>query len=366
MKNFSTITLGCQQNEFDSARMSFILKSLGLNETTKEDADVLIVLSCAVRQTAVDRIFGLIKNNPGKKIFVTGCVIESDKKKLQKLNVDFFSNENIQELLSKINIKADRLNTIEEASRQTSSFIPIMTGCDNFCSYCAVPYTRGREKSRDIGLIINEAEHLIKNQKAKTEITLLGQNVNSFTIDKKTKDKLIRENLDFSKKKDFSILLELLNRIPGDYLIGFISNHPKDMSDDIIEAVARLKNIKKEIHLPLQSGSNKILKLMNRPYTIEDYLKIIEKIKKTAQKFNTKISITTDIIVGFPKETEDDFEKTVQAFRKIGFSMAYINKYSPRAGTAAFKLGDPISWKEKQRRWHILDNELKKASTKIS
>ena len=164
---------------------------------------------------------------------------------------------------------------------------------------------------------------------------LLGQNVNSY-------------------KYDFVKLLKTLNNLDGDFIISFTSNHPKDMSREIIEAVSILPKIKKEIHLPLQSGSNKILKAMNRPYTIDKYLKIVDMINA----IDPNIKITTDVIVGFPGETEQDFQKTVEVFERVKYHQAYINKYSPRAGTAAFALGDPIPWKEKQRRWHILNKCL--------
>ncbi|PIP51067.1 tRNA (N6-isopentenyl adenosine(37)-C2)-methylthiotransferase MiaB, partial [Candidatus Berkelbacteria bacterium CG23_combo_of_CG06-09_8_20_14_all_41_73] len=154
-------------------------------------------------------------------------------------------------------------------------------------------------------------------------------------------------------KYGFAKLLKILNDLPGEFKIRFLTNHPKDMTDDVINAIATLPKIKKEIHLPLQSGSDKILKAMNRPYTAEEYLRLVKSLKSKVHK----VKITTDIIVGFPGETEENFQKTVEVCKKVGFDLAYINKYSPRKGTAAYKLGDPIIWAEKQRRWRIL-NEL--------
>jgi len=323
--------IGCQYNDFDAARFSYALKKLGFKEVIAQKAKIIIIIACAVRQTAVDRIFGRIKNWKNKKIIVTGCVLEADKKKLAKKGVKFGDIEKIEDLIKLIApSRADKISSLMNEGCQASVYVPIMVGCNNFCSYCAVPLTRGREKSRSYNNIIKDVKTLIKN--GHKEIMLLGQNVNSY-------------------KYGFAKLLCALNDLPGDFIISFTSNHPKDMTDEIIEVVAKLPKIKKEIHLPVQSGSNKILKAMNRPYTIEQYLKIVEKIRQV----NPKIKITTDVIVGFPGETEKDFQKTVEVFKRVGFSTAYINKYSPRAGTAAYKLGDPISWDEKKRRWKILD-----------
>lgn len=353
--NFYLWTIGCQQNVHDGTRLGFLLKNLGLKETGDSNADYIFIIACAVRQTAVDRIFGKIKDWKDKKIIVTGCVLSSDKKRLAERGVFFWNIEKPEDLPKILDIKnsQDIKKLFEEGSLFSSS-IPIMYGCDNFCSYCATPYTRGRERSRDFEKIISEAKELIKS--GKKEILLLGQNVNSYKIDKKLKIKMENDNPELKDKKDFSILLQKLDALKGDFQVSFTSNHPKDMSDDIIEAVATLKKVKREIHLPLQSGSNKILKAMNRPYTKEQYLKIIEKIRQS----NPEIQITTDVIIGFPGETKDDFNQTAKIFKKIGYKMAYINKYSPRAGTAAFKLGDPIPWREKQRRWHELDKILSK------
>lgn len=339
MKNFHLLVIGCQQNEFEASRLSYILKSCGFHETSEKEADFIIVLACAVRQTAVDRIFGKIRLWPDKLIIVTGCVIERDRKKLEKSGVKFLNGENYKELAEILGIEEGRvLNSINSSSNQ-SLFVPIMTGCNNFCTYCAVPYTRGREKSRPLTDVIKDVSSIINKEgfEAGSEIMLLGQNVNSY-------------------KFGFADLLKKLNDLSGDFKISFISNHPKDMTDEIIDAVAKLPKIKKEIHLPLQSGSNKILKAMNRPYTREQYLNLVNKIRRA----NSDIELTTDVIVGFPNETEKDFLQTADVMRQVGYKMAYLNKYSPRFGTAAYALGDPISWREKQRRWHILDQILKK------
>ncbi|PIT97643.1 tRNA (N6-isopentenyl adenosine(37)-C2)-methylthiotransferase MiaB [Candidatus Berkelbacteria bacterium CG10_big_fil_rev_8_21_14_0_10_41_12] len=338
--NYWILTLGCQQNKYDSAKLEKVLKDLGFKKTGENSAQYIFVVACAVRQTAVDRLMGRINKWKGKEIFILGCVIEADKRKFKKSNIrvlDSFDKKTLSKILNR------QSQTLRNDKPKTH-FLPIMNGCNNFCSYCAVPYTRGREISRPMNEIIKEAKQII--DAGHKEITLLGQNVNSYNQSEKIKDK--------SKKKDFATLLKKLNSLKGNFMVSFISNHPKDMTDDIIEAVATLPKIKKEIHLPLQSGSDKILKLMNRPYTIKQYLEIVDKIRKA----NPKIKITTDVIVGFPGEDEKEFQDTLGVFKKVGYRMAYINKYSPRAGTAAYKLGDPISWKEKQRRWHKLNKIL--------
>jgi tRNA-2-methylthio-N6-dimethylallyladenosine synthase len=341
IETFYVWVIGCQQNAHDGTILVEVLKGLGLKESLPEEADVVFIIACAVRQTGVDRIFGRIKNWPKKKIIVSGCVLDSDQKKFKAKGVLFWDIEKTEELPKLLNIESEiRPSDLIEANKSKSSSVPIMYGCDNFCSYCATPYTRGRERSRDFKSIINEVKNLIDLKIG--EILLLGQNVNSYK--------------DPETGRSFEDLLRALNELDGNFIIGFTSNHPKDMSDGIIDAVANLPKIKKEIHLPIQSGSNKILKAMNRPYTKEKYLEIVNKIRKA----NPKIEITTDVIIGFPGETEEDFNQTVAIFDEVGYKMAYINKYSPRFGTAAYKLGDPIPWKEKQRRWHELDKVLSK------
>lgn len=359
--NYYVWTIGCQYNEWDSARIRYFLDCIGLNETKANEANLIVILACAVRQTAVDRILGRVKNWPEKKIVVTGCVLESDKDKLYKKGLTVLESGDIKSLFKFISNSLNQkfedftlrdLNKFLSGQNSQSMYIPITMGCNNFCSYCAVPYTRGSERSRPMEEVVNDARVLI--EKGYKEIMLLGQNVNSYVV--REKDKRRRT----MGKTDFTILLERLNDLDGDFMISFTSNHPKDMTNDIITAVATLPKIKEEIHLPLQSGSDKILKAMNRPYTISKYLDIVQKIKTA----NPEIKISTDVIVGFPGETEADFQKTVEVFKQVDYDVAYINKYSPRKGTVAYELGNPISWKEKQRRWHIL-NELVENNPKI-
>lgn len=341
IKNFYVHVIGCQQNEHDGICINYLLEKLGFNPTPIKSADLIIVVACAVRQTAVDRVFGLIRNNSGKKIIVTGCVLDHDKKKFKLKNVDFWDIEKPEDLADMLKISdKKKVSKLLKEGRKISPFVPIMFGCNNFCTYCATAITRGRERSRRMSDIIADVKTLIKN--GQKNILLLGQTIDSY------KDPKTGERLD--------VLFRKLNNLPGDFIISFTSNHPKDMTDKIIEAVARLPKIKKEIHLPIQSGSDKILRAMNRPYTKSQYLLTVKKIREAEKKFNVKIDITTDVIIGFPGETEEDFQQTINIFKTIGYKTAYLNKYSPRPQTAAFKLGDPIPWKEKQRRWRVLNN----------
>lgn len=365
--NYFIKNFGCQYNEWETARLHFMLQKIGFTETNIKDADIIFINACAVRQTAVDRIYGQIKNHSEKLIIVLGCVLPQDKAKFEARHAHIWDSRNPEALIqilqnyhlekspfchseespschpehsegSPKSLSPENLQVLLNLGNLNSTYLPIMSGCNNFCSYCAVPYTKGRETSRPFDEVVSDFQALVKKgtklapPKA-VEITLLGQNVNSYEF-------------------NFAKLLKTLNNIPGDFQITFTSNHPKDMTDEVIDAIANSKKVKKQIHLPLQSGSDPILKAMNRPYTQKQYLDLVEKIK--AQIPN--IEFTTDVIVGFPGETEADFQKTVDIFQKVRFFAAYVNKYSPRAGTAAYKLGDPISWAEKQRRWNILND----------
>ncbi len=329
-------TLGCQQNEYDASRLSVFLRSAGFEEATVKEAGIIFILACSVRQTAVDRVFGRIRNWAGnKKVVVSSCLTPDDQRRIIDRGALYWHFGEIRDLEKILDIKINK-EKISEFSE--TSYIPIMSGCDNFCSYCIVPYTRGREVSRPISEITIEAKklishfHTVQYRSRIPEIILLGQNVNSY-------------------KFGFAKLLKKLNDLPGDFKISFVSNHPKDVTEGVINAIAKLPKAKKEIHLPLQSGSDKVLKDMNRSYSLEKYFNIVEKLKNKVRG----IKITTDIIVGFPTETEKDFQKTVEVCKKVGYKLAYINKYSPRKGTAAYKLGDPISWQKKQYRWKILN-----------
>jgi len=327
----------------DSERVATVLESSGYKKTNNiNEAGLAVVVMCSVRQSAVDRVIGLgqkIKKlkvkNPALKSTLTGCILKKDKKMLEErfdsvLEIsDFFaawqkSHCNYLEIKPKYNSK-------------NSAFVPIMTGCNNFCSYCVVPYTRGREISRPSKKIISEIKKLIKN--GYKEIWLLGQNVNSYSN--------VLEN---NGIVNFPKLLKMVDDIPGNFKLNFLTSHPKDFSDELIKTMAKCKKLSKRLNLPIQSGDDKILKKMNRPYTISQYKNLVKKIRKTIPD----ISISTDVIVGFPGETKKQFENTVKAFKEIGFDMAFVNKYSPRLGTAAEKMKDNVSWTEKKRREKVL------------
>ena len=310
----------------DSERIARKLEMSGYKMTAKpESADIVVINACSVRQSATNRVYGKIRNLKNKKIIIAGCVLKEDKKKLlaKNKNIEFWHPDEYFDLTP-------------IASNSNATYIPIMTGCDNFCTYCAVPYTRGRERSRPAKNIIQDIKNAVNppaGGKA-TEIWLLGQNVNSY-------------------KYGFPELLKIINDIPDNFKIYFMSSHPKDFSDKLIKTISESKKVSREIHLPAQSGDNAILKKMNRKYTISHYKNLIKKIRKAIPD----VKISTDIIVGFPGETKEQFQNTVKLFKELKFSKAYIGKYSPRPGTPAAKMKDNVPIEEKKRRWQIL-NEI--------
>jgi tRNA-2-methylthio-N6-dimethylallyladenosine synthase len=325
------VTFGCQANEADSEKLAAALEKQGYQLIDNiQDADLVIINSCSVRETAENRVFGLVKNLGKKKIILTGCMVGSalgERRRYtiaqlrQRLptNVEF---KTIADLIGKIKVEPKR-------SHKTLAYVPIMEGCNHFCSYCVVPYARGKEASRPLKEIIEEV-HCLEKQGYR-EILLLGQNVNSY-------------------QPGFAKLLRQLHQIKGLQKISFMTANPWDLSDEIIESLT-LPKVDRYLHLPVQSGDDQILKKMNRPYTARQYLDLVHKIRRQIPD----IQIGTDIIVGFPGETEAAFKNTVKMCQKIGFVKAYIAKYSPRSGTAAFKLKDKVPPAEKKRRWQALE-----------
>lgn len=365
LKKYYILTLGCQMNKSDSERLAAVLEKAGYKKTEREhDADLITAVACSVRQSATDRVYGKInvwKNLPKKPITVlTGCVLPSDKKKLaEKFDVVLDISE-IKALPAMIGRNPRKRgvdvspagagwNYIHISPTPTSkfqAFVPISTGCDNFCTYCAVPFTRGRQVHRPAKEILREIDNLI--QKGYREITLLGQMVNAYKNPEKN-----------SGIKDFADLLDLAaKRAPGAW-IWFTSPYPTLFTDKLIKVITQNKNIKRHLHLPIQSGSNNVLQQMNRKYTREQYLVIIKKIQNKIPD----LSITTDVIVGFPNETKKDFAKTLDLYKKVQFDMAYTAQYSVRPGTAAANspaLKDNIPKAEKKKREKILTDLLKK------
>lgn len=382
MKYF-IITFGCQMNKTDSERIAgYLEKNNYSSASTINEADLIIFNMCSVRQSAVDRVYGQIKNfkklkqkNPKLKIILTGCILKQDFEKLKQKylskknqgydyilsinSLPYWKNilkqkntlatknliyANFENINKKCEEKTNYLKIQPEYKTKFSAYIPIITGCNNFCSYCVVPYTRGKEISRPANDIINEIKKLIK--KDYRHIWLIGENVNSYLCAEKNAKKEI----------NFSKLLYMINQIKGDFWVSFSSSHPKDFSDELIKTVAECDKITKYISLPIQSGDDEILKKMNRPYTIKQYKNIIKKIR---EKIPTVV-LSTDAIVGFPGETKKQFENTIKLFKEIKPDMAYVARYSPRQGTPAFNMKDSVSLKEKQAREKKLTETLKK------
>lgn len=349
MKTYYIITIGCQMNKSDSERIAGFLEQQGYKQAeNKYSANLAVVNTCGIRQSAEDRIYGLIpeirEKNKKAKIILTGCLAErKDVRRRLKKYVDLWMPIGQMAIRRPADKRQkDYFKIIPKYQSKFSAFVPIGNGCNNFCSYCAVPYARGREVWRPAEDVVAEVKNLVK--KNYKEIILIAQNVNSY------KD----------GKINFADLLKMANNIKGEFLIRFYTSHPKDMSDKLIRTIAECGKVLKEIHLPAQSGDNAILKKMNRKYTVLHYKKIVKKIKR----FIPGALISTDIIVGFPGETKKQFDNTAKLFKEIKFNKAYISKYSPRPGTAAFKMNDNISPDEKKRRWKIL-NELICAKKKI-
>lgn len=353
-KRYFLATFGCQMNISDSERIIYQLNKKGYRPTSRIDnADIVFVNMCSIRKTAVDRVYGLmnkidfLKNkNPHIKTVLTGCFLEALEQKKLLLKFDFVKK------------REDFFKTKEYLSltpERTSSFrgyVPIMTGCNNFCSYCVVPYTRGREYSRPVDEIITEIKDLVR--KGYKEIWLLGQNVNSY------------QGFYQKEKIGFAELLTLINDLDGDFWLYFTTSHPKDLSDKLIETVAKCHKIGPYFNLPVQAGDNNVLREMNRPYRISEYKDKVKKLRIAFRKHRTGLeqylSLSTDIIVGFPNETEKRFKKTIQLMEEIRFDMAYISRYSPRPLTSAFRLKDKISDCEKKKREQILNNILRKTA----
>ncbi len=444
--------LGCAMNHSDAERIASVFEDAGHTQTTSEsDADFVVIVACSVRQHAIDRIYGKArewqkrKENGGLVTILSGCVLDKDRVTMSKFFDLIFDIKDLPKLRKflesstkskslnpkqyqnpkkanpeKTDLEIENWDSIENCELEIenyedyfsitpkressfSAYVPISTGCNNFCTYCAVPYTRGREVSRPMPEILSEIRNLVSA--GYKEITLLGQNVNSYGSDfvhthnyQGQKDKRTEkqknnvcsnpeETKDLSKKNeeekrffdsslcevaqndnvgsdsqcktlntDFTKLLKKIDKIPGTYRVYFYSNHPKDFSDELIKAIPKTEHFPHYIHLPLQSGSDKILKAMNRHYTQKNYFSLVNKIKKAIPE----VAITTDVIVGFPGETEEDFNETKKVVRDVGFEMIYIGKFSPRSGTRAAKMEDNVPQKVKEKRWQEITNLLKK------
>ena len=362
-KHFYIETWGCQMNEEDSEKLSGMLKRVGYTKTeNKEEAGIILFNTCCVRENAENKVFGnlgalkhLKKENPDLIIGICGCMMQqegmADKilKKFPYVNI-VFGTHNAYKFPEYLNrVKTEGVQIKEIFNKETDiveglpidresnvkAFVTIMYGCNNFCTYCIVPYVRGRERSRKPEDILNEVRELVAQ--GYKEITLLGQNVNSY-------GKGLEEEVDFAK------LLRMINEIEGLERVRFMTSHPKDLTHDVIMAIKECDKLCEQIHLPVQSGSNSILKKMNRHYTKEYYLDLIKKIKEEIPG----VTLTTDIIVGFPGETEEDFQETLELVKEVGYSSAFTFIYSRRNNTPADMMLNQVSEEDKHHRFNRL------------
>ncbi len=371
---YHIITYGCQMNKSDSERIAGFLNSLGWQEVgAPDEADLVLLNTCGVRQASENRVYGQVHNlaalkktKPSFLIAVTGCMAGRDKNgkiKNKMPAVDLFfpimDLVRLPEFLKKINpslltiqndLPKDYLEIQPRYTKKFQAFVPIQTGCDNFCTYCVVPYSRDRERNRLAQDILKEVHALVAQ--GCVEVTLLGQTVNSY----KALDRHF-----FSKENpfqnDFAALLWEINQIVGLWRMTFTAADPQYMHPEVIQALTLSKMVN-YLHLPVQAGSNSVLAKMNRKYTREKYLEIINKIKQACPD----ITLGTDIIVGFPGETKEDFLKTVDLYKQVDFDISYTAKYSPRSGTSAFKMKDDVSREEKERRWWVLQRLMEETA----
>jgi tRNA-2-methylthio-N6-dimethylallyladenosine synthase len=332
MPKYYIWTIGCQMNKAESQRVADYLELLGYQATlVLQKADLVLLNTCVVRQSAEGKVIGTlgylkgIKNSkPDLAILVTGCFVDSDVKQLQKSfpHVDlFFKPGDYIGLLDwaekqGIGMPENGAGLPSTKNVTVSAFVPIIQGCNNFCSYCIVPYRRGRERSRPVDEIVCEVSELVKH--GAKEVTLLGQNVNSYGHDLLT-------------QPDLSDLLTELNNINGLDRMRFLTNHPKDMSQQLIQAIASLDKVCKHISLPLQAGDNDVLKAMRRGYTVEQYRQLVGSIRN----YILEVALSTDVIVGFPGESEEQFERTLAVLEEVRFDTVHVAAYSPRPGTIA-------------------------------
>ena len=368
-KKYFLKTYGCQMNVHDSELIRNLLEGIGFISTDRiEGADLVILNTCAIRENAQDKVFGFLgrckhekeTNNPNMIVAICGCmaqepsVCEEIMNKHKYINL-VFGTHNIHELPNLLMEKMNKTNFEVESKEgdvyenleytrdsKYQAWVNIMYGCDKFCTYCIVPYTRGKQRSRKSERILEEIQKL--KDAGYKEVTLLGQNVNAY-------------GKDLEGEITFATLLEKVSKI-GIERIRFVTSHPWDFTDDMIDVIAKYDNIMPYIHLPLQSGSSKILKLMGRRYTKEEYLSLYKKIRERVPG----VAITTDIIVGFPSETDENFQDTLDVVNECKFDSAYTFIFSPREGTPATKLKDETTLKEKEERLATLNELINKYS----
>lgn len=371
---YHLVSLGCQMNASDGERVRSVIEKMGYQWTDQEDeANLIGILACSVRQKAIDKVYSKIhkwnlwKNKRNLVTFVSGCILPSDLEKFLKLFDVIFQMKDLPKLPEMIqqygittpvglqkgfdsqneNI-SEFWNVKPHYSSEFEAFVPIQNGCDKFCSFCAVPYTRGREVSRPSNEIVNEIEALVA--KGFKSITLLGQNVNSYGLDKKG------EEIDFPEL--LRKIGELGNHMKKEFWIYFTSPHPRDMTDEVIEVVANYPCLAKQIHLPIQSGDDKVLIHMNRKHGMDKYRQIVQ----TIRKLIPEATLFTDIIVGFTGENDEQFENTRKAMAEFKYNMAYIAMYSPRPGALSHRWFDDVNLDVKKDRHYTLTEDLKNHS----
>ncbi|MFA6994943.1 MAG: tRNA (N6-isopentenyl adenosine(37)-C2)-methylthiotransferase MiaB [Patescibacteria group bacterium] len=364
-KTYYIMTIGCQMNSADSERLAAFLDNSGYRAVSDfKIAGTVVINTCGIRQAAEDRAYGLVnqinKYNPTAKVIIAGCLSKRpDVKKRLAGRANFFLpiNEMLQlpDLLQgqeyepyfsldEVRLKAGEkyLDILPVHQSKFTAYVPVGNGCNNFCSYCVVPYARGREVYRSSLEVIKEVRALVK--KGYKEIILIAQNVNSYS----------------DGDYNFPRLLAELIKIPGKFWLRFSSSHPKDLSDELITVMASSSKVCSHLHLAVQSGDDAILRAMNRQYTVSHYKNLIKKMRAA----KPGIAITTDVIVGFPGETKTQFNHTVKLFNDLKFDLAYISQYSPRPGTASAKMIDNVSPAEKKRRAYELNEILKQIALK--
>lgn len=369
---YTILTMGCQLNENDSEKLCGMLEEMGYSRTEDQnEADIALFNTCCVRENAEDKLFGKLgelkklKENKGIIVAIGGCMMQekhiTDKIKQSYPFVDIlFGTHTLHKFPEDLYTALQEKRKLEDIidvdgeiyeglpikrDSDIKASVTIMNGCNNFCSYCIVPYVRGRERSRQPKDIINEVKELAKA--GYKEITLLGQNVNSYLRVEREKGIEFEE---FEGVNSFATLLIAINEIEGIERIRFVSPHPKDFTDDVIDAIAKCDKVCKLVHLPLQSGNTKVLKEMNRKYTKEQYLQLVDKMKAKIPN----LTLSTDIIVGFPGETDEEFEDTLDVVSKVKFEQVYMFIYSRRVGTPGDKMENQIPEEQKHVRFDKL------------
>lgn len=353
LKQYHIVTYGCQMNKSDSERIASLFEQHNCQPTNDPSrADFIVLNTCSIKQTAEDKAMGharqfskLRKDKPELKIVITGCMTGRPDAIQKTTGVDFAipikEIGTLPELLKINQLTSQQINSyLSIVPRHNNSFqayIPIMTGCNNFCTFCVVPYTRGREYSRPFNEVIEEVKLAVK--KGAKDIMLLGQNVNSYQF-------------------GFVELLKEINKIDGEFWVRFMSSNPQDMTKELIETVASSEKLCKYIHFAVQSGNDRVLKKMNRRHTIKQYEDLCDYMKSLMPT----LGLSTDIIVGFSSETDEEFKDTANLMERVGFDMAYISQYSKRTNTPAWRLNDDVPYEKKKERDVYLNEILKKTS----